>query len=480
MAEVLLAATEGGKLVVLKRIWADLATDPDFVTMFRDEARLAIRLSHPNVVQTYEVVEDAQQLAMAMEYLHGQQLATIISRAGGSPELSLALRLRVLADVLAGLHYAHEMTNPAGRPLGVVHRDVSPENVFVTYDGQVKLMDFGVAQSTAAAHNTRPGVIKGKLAYMAPDYFRHAGVVDRRADVFSVGVMLWELLAGHRLWHGMGEAHIVHHLAAGMMIPNLPHEPGRPPVLDRICARALTVDPADRYATAADLESDLRGVLAGIPQRHPRGLADVVAGAFSEARAEREALIARALDAGGAPGPAPAPQWAQDIEILLPTVDGTFDVTVVDKAAAPQPREPPPPPPARRSGNAAVAVTTIGLAAVGLALVVAGVKQQRLASPEAAATPPAAVVPATHAEQIAIPPAELEPAPAPVAAVDPIPSPPPPPSPSPIARRAGAARRHLDRAPPAAVDVEASPFEELKLERRPAAVRAIDESDPFK
>ncbi len=266
--------------------------------MFRDEARLAIRLSHPNVVQTYEVVEDAHQLAMAMEYLHGQPLATIVSRVGGSRELSLALRLRVIVDALAGLHYAHELTDAAGVALGVVHRDVSPENVFVTYDGHVKLMDFGVAQSTAAAHNTRPGVIKGKLTYMAPDYFRNAGVVDRRADVFAVGVMLWELLAGHRLWQGMGEAHIVHHLAAGMPVPNLPSQPGRPPMLDRICARALAINPGDRYATAAALQSDLEGVLAGMADSHARVLGQVVAGAFSEARAEREALIARALGVG--------------------------------------------------------------------------------------------------------------------------------------------------------------------------------------
>ena len=151
MAEVLLAATEGGKLMVLKRIWSDLATDPDFVTMFRDEARLAIRLNHPNVVQTYEVVEDAEQLAMAMEYLHGQPLATIIGASADRPSCSLALRLRVLADVLAGLHYAHGMTDPAGaRSASFIA--TSARELFVTYDGQVKLMDFGVAKSTAAAY----------------------------------------------------------------------------------------------------------------------------------------------------------------------------------------------------------------------------------------------------------------------------------------------------------------------------------------
>jgi len=483
MAEVLLATTERGKLVVLKRIWADLASDPDFVTMFRDEARLAIRLSHPNVVQTYEVVEDAHQLAMAMEYLHGQTLATIVNRVGGGRELSLALRLRIVVDTLAGLHYAHELPDAAGVALGVVHRDVSPENVFVTYDGQVKLMDFGVAQSTAAAHNTRPGVIKGKLTYMAPDYFRKAGVVDRRADVFAVGVMLWELLAGHRLWRGMGEAHIVHHLAAGMPIPNLPPQPGRPPVLDRICARALTIDAADRYATAADLQSDLEGVLVGVADSQPRGLAQVVTRSFSEARAEREALIARALGTQTS-ARASSPSWATEIDALLPTLDDDFDVTVVDDAVAPRPRDPPPAPAARRGGHVGVAVTTIALAALGLALVVAGVKQPQLSAPASAAVTPAVSVSAPPpAAKVVAPPVaqpEREAMPAPVAATGVTVLAPPRPAPA-VFRRPVAARRHADHALDDDAPLDMSPFEELNLDRRrPASLRAIDESDPYR
>jgi len=485
MAEVLLATTERGKLVVLKRIWADLASDADFVTMFRDEARLAIRLSHPNVVQTHEVVEDAHQLAMAMEYLHGQSLAAIVSRVGRTRELSLALRLRIVIDALAGLHYAHELPDPAGVALGVVHRDVSPENVFVTYDGQVKLMDFGVAQSTAAAHNTRPGVIKGKLTYMAPDYFRKAGIVDRRADVFAVGVMLWELLAGHRLWQGMGEAHIVHHLAAGMPIPNLPSQPWRPPVLDRICARALTIDPADRYATAADLQSDLEGVLAGVADGQPRGLAQLVTRSFSEARAEREALIARALGTQTS-ARASSPSWATQIDALLPTLDEDLEVTVVDEPVAPRPRQPPPPPTARRGRQLGVAVTTIGLAAVGLALVVAGVKQQQLSTPASAATllaPAVSVSAPPTAGEVAVPPAapaEREATAAAVAAAGVGVTAPPRAAPA-LVRRPVAARRHGDRALDDDAPLDMSPFEELKIDRRrPASVRALDESDPFK
>ena len=206
-----------------------------------------------------------------MEYLHGQPLTTVLNRVG-SGELSLALRLRILVDALAGLHYAHELTDYAGNPLGVVHRDVSPHNVFVTYDGQVKLMDFGVAKTAAAAHRTRPGALKGKLVYMAPEHFR-SEPVDRRADVFAVGVMLWELLAERRLWHGMAEAHIVHHLAAGVAMPALPPDICRPPVLDAICARALAVNPGERYATrrrAGDRPSGRAGRRGGFARAHAR------------------------------------------------------------------------------------------------------------------------------------------------------------------------------------------------------------------
>ena len=174
MAEVLLAMMDAGagarRLAVLKRIGPELATDPDFVTMFLDEARLSLRLSHANVVQTYEVLVGDDELAIAMEYLDGQPLTRVLNRMLRGPgELGLPLRLRILTRVLAGLEHAHTLVDLDGTPLGVVHRDVSPQNVFVTYDGQVKLVDFGVAKTIAASHQTRPGAIKGKLAYMAPE-----------------------------------------------------------------------------------------------------------------------------------------------------------------------------------------------------------------------------------------------------------------------------------------------------------------------
>jgi eukaryotic-like serine/threonine-protein kinase len=276
MAEVLLTMvhTGGGvrRFEVLKRIWPELATDPDFVTMFLDEARLSLRLNHANVVQTYEVLSGGGQLAIAMEYLDGQPLTRVLTRLlRGSNALSLPLRLRVVMNVLAGLEHAHTLTDLDGTPLEVVHRDVSPQNVFVTYDGRVKLVDFGVAKTLAASHNTRPGAIKGKLAYMAPEQLQCAAV-DRRADLFAVGVMLWEMLAGRRMWHGKTEVDIVGHLASGKPFPPLPLDASLPTALDAICTRALECDPAQRYQTAAEFEMDLERVLVGAADSHARNL----------------------------------------------------------------------------------------------------------------------------------------------------------------------------------------------------------------
>jgi eukaryotic-like serine/threonine-protein kinase len=299
MAEVLLALAHGGggvrRLAVLKRTWPELATDPDFVAMFLDEARLSLRLNHANVVQTYEVLAGEGELAIAMEYLDGQPLTRVLNRLlRGRAALSLPLRLRILTSVLAGLEYAHTLDDLDGTPLGVVHRDVSPQNVFVTYDGQVKLVDFGVAKTLAASHHTRPGTLKGKIAYMAPEQLQRA-TIDKRADLFSVGIMMWEMLAVRRMWQGMTEVDIVSFLASGRALPPLPADAALPPGLEAIVARALEPDPDRRHQSAAELEMDLEGVLIGSADSHARHLGKVVALAFSKERAERQAIIDRCV-----------------------------------------------------------------------------------------------------------------------------------------------------------------------------------------
>src|SRR5262245_45560386 len=188
MADVYLSVVHGpvgfNKLTVIKRLRPSLAEEQEFLAMFLDEARLAARLNHPNVVQTNEVAEIEGQYYIAMEYLDGQPLNRILTRAQKAGTLPRELLIRVVADCLAGLHYAHELADYDGSPLGVVHRDASPHNIFVTYDGQTKVVDFGIAKAATRSAETRGGVLKGKVAYMAPEQAR-SGEVDRRSDVFA-------------------------------------------------------------------------------------------------------------------------------------------------------------------------------------------------------------------------------------------------------------------------------------------------------
>jgi eukaryotic-like serine/threonine-protein kinase len=295
MAEVFLAVAMGpagfNKLQVIKRLRPNLAEDPDLCAMFLDEARLAARLNHRNVVQTNEVDRVDGQYFMAMEYLDGQPLHRVLVQAKklGRP-LPPAAISRVLCDTLAGLHYAHQLTDYDGAPLGVVHRDVSPQNIFVTYDGQVKIVDFGIAKAARRVVETATGVIKGKVSYMAPE--QAFGDVDRRADVFSVGVVLWELLAGQRLWHGMGDPEIL--AALVREVPRLRSAvPGVGPELARICDRALALERDERHATAAELRAELE---RAVPPCSGEALGVLVEGLFHDQRREIKAALARQVD----------------------------------------------------------------------------------------------------------------------------------------------------------------------------------------
>src|SRR5437762_1830430 len=204
MADVYLAVARGlagfNKLVVVKKMRNP--EDPERLQMFLDEARLSARLSHPNIVHTYEVGETDGRFFLVMEYLEGQPLNVVMSslaqRGTGLTQPQAAF---VVAQVLRGLHYAHDLTDYDGAPLGVVHRDVSPQNIFVTYGGEVKLLDFGIAKAKMNATQTETGVIKGKIRYMAPEQAGEKNV-DRRVDLFAIGIIFWELLARRRLFEG--------------------------------------------------------------------------------------------------------------------------------------------------------------------------------------------------------------------------------------------------------------------------------------
>src|SRR5208283_1308644 len=288
MATVYLAVALGTsgfrKLAVVKLLRPEIAVDQEFVQMFLDEARLCARLSHPNIVQTYDVGVDEVGHLMAMEYLDGVSLHAATAKLGktGGP-LTFAMQARVLLEVVEGLRYAHELKDYDGRSLDIVHRDVTPHNIFVTFDGQVKLLDFGIAKAATSSVRTATGVIKGKLTYMAPDQAR-GDPVDARADLYAVGVMLWEAITGRRRWPtGLSQPALFTRLASGEP-PESPEAAsfGYPEELDGIVLRTLAVNPADRYQTAAELAAALEGVLRKLEPVSLRDLGAMLAVAFGD------------------------------------------------------------------------------------------------------------------------------------------------------------------------------------------------------
>jgi serine/threonine protein kinase len=257
MAEIFLGRRDGmsgfEKLVVLKRILPHFAHNHDFVRMFLNEARIAATLHHPNVVQVHNIGEEAGQYFFAMEFLHGEDLSRVLSRATASGRpVSLDSVLTILIGVCAGLHYAHERRAADGRPLGIVHRDVSPHNVFVTYEGGVKLLDFGIAKATTSIGKTRTGVLKGKVAYMSPEQ-AYSQPVDRRSDVFCIGILLWELTTGRRLYRRRSELETLKALVDEDAPAPSTIVWGYPTELERILMKCLCRDPGGRWATCEEL-----------------------------------------------------------------------------------------------------------------------------------------------------------------------------------------------------------------------------------
>ena len=268
MADVQLAASQGpkgfNKLVVVKQLRPLLAEDATSVNMFLDEARLDARLNHPNLIHTYEFGEEQGTYFIVMEFLEGQPLHEILAVVQRPPkrDVSPSIWAKIVAEALAGLHYAHELRDYDGTPLNIVHRDVSPQNIIVTYDGTVKLVDFGIAKATVNASKTESQVIKGKLAYMAPEQANplEGIALDRRADVFAMGIVLWECLAKKRL--ATGDARQVMSKIIDMEFqPPSRLNPEVPQELDAITRRALERSPADRFQTAQAMREALERFL---------------------------------------------------------------------------------------------------------------------------------------------------------------------------------------------------------------------------
>jgi serine/threonine protein kinase len=247
--------------VAIKRLHAQFARDPEFVKMFFDEARLAARIAHPNVVATLDVVAPDDEVFLVMEYVRGVALVQLIRNLNQRGEkLPLLISLGIMTGVLHGLHAAHEATNDRGESLNLVHRDVSPQNVLVGTDGVPRLLDFGVATASGRAQSTRDGQLKGKLAYMAPEQVR-SELPTRRTDVFAASVVLWEVLTGKRLFYASNEASVL----ARVLNTDIPAPssvaPDLPKAFDRVVLRGLERDPAKRYATARDMANDLASII---------------------------------------------------------------------------------------------------------------------------------------------------------------------------------------------------------------------------
>ena len=266
MAEIFLAKQQGPagyeKTVVIKRVLSHFSNHPEFVAMFLDEARLAAQLSHPNIVQIFDFGEAEGSYYLCMEYLRGEDLHTVVKLAArkgiGIPPQVAATVVWAACDAL---HYAHSLTSDDGQPLHIVHRDVSPSNIFVSYQGVVKVLDFGIARAEGKVVKTATGVIKGKLAYMAPEQAR-GEALDGRSDVWALGAVLHELLTGKRLfWKGNDVESFRALLDDPIPLPS-DLKAGIPRELDQICARALERDLDRRYETAKEMYADLDDFLS--------------------------------------------------------------------------------------------------------------------------------------------------------------------------------------------------------------------------
>ena len=260
MAIAWLAETRGPggfvKHFVVKELLPNLARDEEHRAMFLDEARLAARLGHANIVETIDVGREGDRWFMVLELLHGCSLDRA-RKLLGSGRMKPGLAVKIVCDLLDGLHHAHEARDDDGRPLRIVHRDLSARNVFLTTAGEVKLLDFGLAKSADRGRRTEPGMVKGSINYLSPE---HVGDVplDRRSDIFAAGILLRELLLGERVWHGLDENSVLRRLLA-RSIPPFPRDRGVPDALVEICDKAMAPYRVQRFASAAEMRDALDG-----------------------------------------------------------------------------------------------------------------------------------------------------------------------------------------------------------------------------
>jgi hypothetical protein len=295
MAEVWAARVRGArgftKMVAIKTMLPEFSQDKSFERMFLDEAELASRIHHPNVAEILDLGEEAKLLYLAMEWVDGEMLETVMKAAAPRGGVPLGIALEICAGACAGLHAAHELKGEDGRYIGLVHRDVSPPNLLVGYDGIVKVVDFGVAKAVEVSeHHTKTGQVKGKLRYMSPEQILGTAI-DRRADVFAMGIVLYQLTTGHHPWRAETPLLTAQKVLEEPPQPARSHVADYPPELERVLSRALAPAPKDRFQTAAEMASALRDVALALGHRvSPEDVAtylDGMLGAHGRARREK-------------------------------------------------------------------------------------------------------------------------------------------------------------------------------------------------
>jgi serine/threonine protein kinase len=273
--------------VAIKRLHPQYARDPDFVKMFLDEARLAARIVHPNVVATLDVVSEGDDLFLVMDYVRGASLSELsrILRHRGE-RIPPLVATGILVGALHGLHAAHEARGDTGERLDIVHRDVSPQNILVGTDGVARVLDFGVAKAAGRLQTTRDGQLKGKLSYMAPEQIQ-GEAVTRRTDLYAASVVLWETLTGERLFKGENEGNVLAKVLAGEVKAPSAQVPSLPAALDRVVLRGLERDPSRRYGTAREMAQELDAALGVASSAEIGDWVEHVAARELEARARR-------------------------------------------------------------------------------------------------------------------------------------------------------------------------------------------------
>src|SRR5262245_31911395 len=259
MAEIFLARGVGAagveRYCVLKRILRDRASAVHFVRMFLDEARLAAQLNHANVAQVYDIGKLGDSYFFTMEYVHGETVRTLLQRARSlRRELPLGGVLTVIAGAAAGLHHAHDRIGIEGRARGIVHREVSPSNLMVSYEGGVKVVDFGVAKAADRVQETRSGTVKGKISYLSPEQCR-GSALDRRSDLFSLGIVLWEMLTTERLFKRGSDFENMQAIVGEAVLPPSSLRPEVSPEIDHIVMRLLSKTADERYQDGDELHA---------------------------------------------------------------------------------------------------------------------------------------------------------------------------------------------------------------------------------